>query len=48
VRLDIRWPGGVKGFPSPGVLLARRKDKVLGPAGTWLANRLLESGSIRR
>jgi DNA-binding transcriptional LysR family regulator len=45
VRLDIRWPGGVKGFPSPGVLLARRKDKVLGPAGSWLAQRLLESAS---
>jgi DNA-binding transcriptional LysR family regulator len=48
VRLDIRWPGGVKGFPSPGVLLARRKDKVLGPAGAWLAQRLLETGSGRR
>jgi len=47
VRLDIRWPGGVKGFPSPGVLLARRKDKVLGPAGAWLANRLLASASTR-
>ena len=48
VQLDIRWPGGVKGFPSPGVLLARRKDKVLGPAGAWLAQRLLETGSPRR
>jgi DNA-binding transcriptional LysR family regulator len=47
VRLDIRWPGGVKGFPRPGVLVAWRKDKVLGPAGTWLAERLLESGSSR-
>jgi DNA-binding transcriptional LysR family regulator len=43
VRLDIRWPGGVKGFPRPGVLATWRKDKVLGPAGTWLANRLLEA-----
>lgn len=48
VRLDIRWPGGIRGFPSPGVLLARRKDKVLGPAGAWLAQRLLETGSGRR
>jgi DNA-binding transcriptional LysR family regulator len=48
VRLDIRWPGGVKGFPSPGVLATWRKDKVLGPAGTWLANRLLEPASSRR
>ena len=48
VRLDIRWPGNVKGFPRPGVLVARPKDKVLGPAGAWLANRLLESGSTPR
>jgi DNA-binding transcriptional LysR family regulator len=48
VRLDIRWPGGVKGFPRPGVLATWRKDKVLGPAGTWLANRLLEPASSRR
>jgi DNA-binding transcriptional LysR family regulator len=38
VRLDIRRPGGV--FPRPGVVLARRKDKILGPAGTWLAEAL--------
>ena len=43
VRLDIRRPGGAKGFPRPGVVLARRKDKVLGPAGAWLAKRLVES-----
>jgi DNA-binding transcriptional LysR family regulator len=41
VRLDIRWPGGVRGFPRPGVVLAHRKDKVLGPAGEWLARRLV-------
>ena len=40
VRLDIRKPGGPKKFPRPGVVLARRKGKVLGPAGTWLAQRL--------
>ena len=45
VKLDIRWPGGVKGFPRPGVVLARRKDRVLGPAGTWLAQRLVEVAS---
>jgi len=38
VRLDIRRPGGV--FPRPGVVLARRKDKILGPAGSWLAEAL--------
>ena len=48
VKLDIRWPGGVKGFPRPGVVVAQRKDKVLGPAGAWLAKRLLEPASTRR
>jgi DNA-binding transcriptional LysR family regulator len=43
VKLDIRWPGGVRGFPRPEVLLAQRKDKVLGPAGEWLAARLLRA-----
>lgn len=38
VRLDIRRAGGV--FPRPGVVLARRKDKILGPAGSWLAEAL--------
>lgn len=38
IRLDIRRPGGV--FPRPGVVLARRKDKVPGPAAAWLASRL--------
>ena len=38
VRLDIRRPGGV--FPRPGVVLAKRKDKILGPAGSWLAEAL--------
>jgi DNA-binding transcriptional LysR family regulator len=44
VKLDIRWPGGVRGFPRPEVLLAQRKDKVLGPAGEWLAQRLVQPG----
>ena len=39
-RLDIRRPDGLKTLPRPGVVLARRKDKVLGPAGAWLARRL--------
>lgn len=48
VKLDVRRPDGKSRFPRPGVVLARRKDKVLGPAGTWLANRLLDSRSTRR
>jgi len=40
VKLDIRGPGGRKSFPRPGVVLARRKDRALGPAGSWLARRL--------
>lgn len=39
VRLDIRRKGG-GAFPRPGVVLARRKDTVLGPAGSWLAEAL--------
>lgn len=41
VRLDIRRPDGMTRLPRPGVVLARRKDKVLGPAGEWLAARLI-------
>jgi DNA-binding transcriptional LysR family regulator len=41
VKLDVRRPDGSTKLPSPGVVLARRKDKVLGPAGSWLAARLL-------
>lgn len=48
VKLDVRRPDGRARFPRPGVLLARRKDKVLGPAGSWLAARLLESAPARR
>lgn len=39
VRLDIRGKGGTP-FPRPGVVLARRKDTVLGPAGSWLVEAL--------
>lgn len=45
VRLDIRRPDGMTRLPRPGVVLARRKDKVLGPAGEWLAARLLASAT---
>jgi DNA-binding transcriptional LysR family regulator len=45
VRLDIRRPDGMTRLPRPGVVLARRKDKVLGPAGEWLAARLLASAA---
>jgi DNA-binding transcriptional LysR family regulator len=38
VKLDIRWPDGSRP-PRPIVVLARRKDKTLGPAGAWLAER---------
>jgi DNA-binding transcriptional LysR family regulator len=38
VKLDIRWPDGSRP-PRPVVVLARRKDKTLGPAGAWLAER---------
>ena len=44
VKLDIRRPDGVTKLPRPAVVLARRKGKVLGPAGEWLAARLLEAG----
>ena len=40
VRLDIRRPDGTTKLPRPGVVLVRRKDKVLGPAGAWLAEKL--------
>lgn len=39
-QLDIRRPDGLAKLPRPAVVLARRKDKVLGPAGGWLAARL--------
>jgi DNA-binding transcriptional LysR family regulator len=42
VKLELRRPDGLAGLPRPGVVLARRKDKVLGPAGAWLASRLAE------
>ena len=44
VRLDVRRPDGLTKLPRPAVVLARRKGKVLGPAGRWLAERLLASG----
>ena len=44
VQLDIRWPDGSRP-PRPIVVLARRKDKTLGPAGAWLAERFTLAGS---
>jgi DNA-binding transcriptional LysR family regulator len=41
VKLNIRRGDGVSRLPRPGVVLARRRDKALGPAGQWLAARLL-------
>lgn len=43
VKLDIRRPDGMTKLPRPGVVLAWRKDKVLGPAGHWLAQRLVRA-----
>lgn len=52
VRLDIAFPGSKGKFPRPRVVLARRKAKALGPAGTWLAKRLvsasLEPARVRK
>ena len=39
---------GLTKLPRPGVVLARRKDKVLGPAGKWLAERLLAAEAAGR
>ena len=47
-RLDIRRPDGLTKLPRPQVVLARRKGKVLGPAGRWLAQRLVAPGRRRR
>jgi DNA-binding transcriptional LysR family regulator len=46
VKLDVRRPDGSSRLPRPAAVLARRKDKVLGPAGAWLATRLV-SGKRR-
>jgi DNA-binding transcriptional LysR family regulator len=40
-RLDIRRQGAAARPPRPAVVLARRKGTVLGPAGRWLAQRLV-------
>jgi DNA-binding transcriptional LysR family regulator len=48
VRLDLRRPDGLRKLPRPAVVLVRRKDKVLGPAGKWLANRLVAPDSAHR
>jgi DNA-binding transcriptional LysR family regulator len=52
VKLDIRGADGRTRLPRPEVVLARRRDKVLGPAGEWLVARLLgtaaRSGTPRR
>ena len=47
VKLDIRWPDGSRP-PRPTVVLVRRKDKALGPAGAWLADALVETGAAQR
>ena len=50
MRLDIRGPGTLARLPRPAIVLARRKEKVLGPAGRWLAQRLVarEPAAARR
>lgn len=40
VRLDVRWPDGSRP-PRPVAVLVRRRDKVLGPAGECLAERIV-------
>ena len=45
VQLDIRWPDGTRP-PRPVVVLTRRKDKSLGPAGAWLAEELVRTGAM--
>jgi DNA-binding transcriptional LysR family regulator len=47
-RLDIRPSGGSSHRPRPAIVLVRRKGKVLGPAGRWLAQRLAARGEDRR
>ena len=42
-KLDVRRPDGETRLPRPAVVLCRRKDKVLGPAGEWLAARLVKN-----
>ena len=44
VRLDIRWPDGSRP-PRPSIVLIRRKDKALGPAGAWLGEELVRTGA---
>jgi DNA-binding transcriptional LysR family regulator len=46
VKLDIRWPDGTRP-PRPVVVVARRKDRTLGPAGSWLAARFASSKRSR-
>jgi DNA-binding transcriptional LysR family regulator len=41
VKLDVREADGTARLPRPAVVLARRKDKTLGPAGAWLSKRLV-------
>ena len=47
-RLELRRPDGSTKLPRPGVVLAQRNGKVLGPAGSWLAARLAATPPIRR
>lgn len=47
VKLDIRRPDGMTKLPRPGVVLARRKGVALGPAGEWLAKRLVLAAAVK-
>ena len=38
-KLDLRWPDGSRP-PRPVAVLVRRRDKVLGPAGEYLAEQI--------
>lgn len=45
VQLDLRWPDGSRP-PRPVAVLVRRRDKVLGPAGAYLAEQILGTRSL--
>jgi DNA-binding transcriptional LysR family regulator len=45
VKLDVRWPDGSRP-PRPVAVLVRRRDKVLGPAGEYLAEQLVGTRAL--
>ena len=45
VKLDVRWPDGSRP-PRPVAVLARRRDKVLGPAADYLTEQIVGTRSL--